>query len=69
MSQLSLSLSLKPYAECLSLLVSFLLPISEEIRTHGVGYYAFSQEEEKRAEQLSLLNKLRDQVGVHIASV
>ncbi|CAI8054720.1 Coiled-coil domain-containing protein 174 [Geodia barretti] len=32
-----------------------------EIRTHGVGYYAFSQEEEKRAEQLSLLNKLRDQ--------
>ena len=33
-----------------------------EVRTHGVGYYSFSQDEEKRSEQLNLLNHLRDQV-------
>ena len=37
-----------------------------EIRTHGVGYYAFSIDEEKRTEQINLLNKLRDQVHVHV---
>lgn len=33
-----------------------------EVRSHGVGYYAFSKDEEKRSEQLNLLNKLREQV-------
>ena len=33
-----------------------------EIRTHGVGYYAFSTDESKRIEQMDLLNKLREQV-------
>ena len=33
-----------------------------EVRTHGVGYYAFSLDEEQRREQLGLLNKLREQV-------
>ena len=35
-----------------------------EIRTHGAGYYAFSVEEEQRREQIGLLNKLREQVGL-----
>eukprot|EP00731_Ephydatia_muelleri_P032953 Em0024g497a len=34
---------------------------SSEIRAHGVGYFAFSGDEEKRGEQMNLLNKLRDQ--------
>lgn len=33
-----------------------------EVRSHGVGYYAFSTDAEKRKEELELLNKLRDQV-------
>ena len=33
-----------------------------EIWTHGVGYYAFSTDENKRIEQMDLLNKLREQV-------
>ena len=33
-----------------------------EIRTHGVAYYQFATDEEKRQEQLAALNKLRDQV-------
>ena len=36
-----------------------------EVRTHGVGYYAFSVDEEQRREQLGLLNKLREQVRQH----
>ena len=35
---------------------------NREVRTHGVGYYAFSKDEDKRAEQMNLLNKLREQV-------
>ena len=35
---------------------------NREVRTHGVGYYAFSKDKEKRAEQMNLLNKLREQV-------
>jgi len=35
---------------------------STEIRTHGVAYYQFATDEEKRQEQLAALNKLRDQV-------
>ena len=35
---------------------------SVEIRSHGVGYYAFSTDEEKRQEQLNLLNQLKEQV-------
>ena len=39
------------------------LPIQTvEIRTHGVGYYAFDVDEEKREEQMRLLNKLREEV-------
>ena len=34
-----------------------------EVRSHGVGYYSFSMEEEKRQEQLKMLNKLRDDVS------
>ena len=33
-----------------------------EIRSHGVAYYQFATDEEKRQEQLTALNKLRDQV-------
>lgn len=33
-----------------------------EVRTHGTAYYAFSVDEEKRREQIGLLNKLREQV-------
>ena len=33
-----------------------------EIRTHGVAYYQFATDEEKRQEQLAALNKLQDQV-------
>ena len=42
--------------------LSLSLLLLVEVRTHGVGYYSFSQDEEKRSEQLSLLNHLRDQV-------
>ena len=34
-----------------------------EVRSHGVGYYSFSMEEEKRQEQIKMLNKLRDDVS------
>ena len=51
------------------MLVSLFFSFAAEVRTHGVGYYAFSQEEEKRSEQLNLLNKLRDQVGTQIFTV
>ena len=34
-----------------------------EVRSHGVGYYAFSTDMDKRKEQMDMLNKLRDQVG------
>ena len=33
-----------------------------EIRSHGIGYYAFSTDETKRKEQMELLDKLRNQV-------
>lgn len=33
-----------------------------EIRSHGIGYYAFSTDESKRKEQMELLDKLRKQV-------
>lgn len=33
-----------------------------EVRSHGVGYYAFSTDSEKRKEELDMLNKLREQV-------
>jgi hypothetical protein len=38
---------------------------SSEARSHGVGYFKFSKDEEQRQEQLSVLNKLRQQVCVH----
>ena len=34
-----------------------------EVRSHGVGYYSFSAEEEKRQAQLKTLNQLRDDVS------
>ena len=33
-----------------------------EVRSHGVGYFAFSTDAEKRKEELDMLNTLRDQV-------
>ena len=33
-----------------------------EVRTHGVGYYAFSSDETKRQEQMKLLDNLKKQV-------
>lgn len=36
-----------------------------EIRSHGVAYYQFATDEEKRQEQLAALNKLRDQVSTY----
>ena len=39
-----------------------LLLYSLEIRSHGVAYYQFATDEEKRQAQLTALNKLRDQV-------
>ena len=38
-------------------------PHASEVRTHGVGYYQFSQDEEQRHEQLAMLGRLREQVG------
>lgn len=32
-----------------------------EVRSHGVGYYAFSKDEEKRSEQLDMLHELSKQ--------
>lgn len=32
-----------------------------EARTHGVGYYSFSKDEEERAKQQEALKKLRDE--------
>lgn len=34
-----------------------------EIRSHGVGYYQFSQEEEERKKQMDMLDKLRKEVN------
>lgn len=34
-----------------------------EARTHGVGYYAFSQDEEERAKQQKELQKLREETA------
>ena len=34
-----------------------------EVRNHGIGYYAFSTDVEKRKEQMELLNNLRDKVS------
>lgn len=34
---------------------------SSEARTHGVGYYGFSKDEEERAAQQEALNKLRQE--------
>ena len=33
-----------------------------EVRSHGVGYYAFSEDTEKRKEEMAMLTKLREQV-------
>lgn len=33
-----------------------------EVRSHGVGYYAFSTDAEKRKEEMEMLTKLREQV-------
>ncbi len=33
-----------------------------EVRSHGVGYYAFSTDVDKRKEEMEMLAKLRDQV-------
>lgn len=33
-----------------------------EVRNHGVGYYAFSTDAEKRKEQMDLLSSLREKV-------
>ena len=35
-----------------------------EVRNHGVGYYAFSTDTEKRREEMEMLAKLREQVRV-----
>lgn len=40
-----------------------------EIRSHGVGYFAFSQSEEERKQQLDMLNQLRDQTKEQKARV
>lgn len=40
-----------------------------EIRSHGVAYYQFATDEEKRQEQLAALNKLRDQVSIYGAYI
>ena len=42
-----------------------LLSLHLEIRSHGVAYYQFATDEEKRQEQLAALNKLRDQVSIY----
>lgn len=34
-----------------------------EIRNHGVGYFAFSTDTEKRKEQMAMLNDLREKVS------
>lgn len=34
-----------------------------EVRSHGVGYFAFDTDVEKRKEQMDLLDKLRQQVS------
>jgi ATPase subunit of ABC transporter with duplicated ATPase domains len=36
----------------------------DEIRSHGVGYYGFSRDEEKRAEELKELRRLSEQMEV-----
>lgn len=47
----------------ISFIVIFVIFVSPEVRSHGVGYYAFSVEEEKRQSQIKTLNKLRDDVS------
>jgi len=34
-----------------------------EVRTHGVGFYKFDAEEERRQQQMDQLSQLRDQVS------
>lgn len=34
-----------------------------EIRNVGIGYYAFDTDEQKREEQIKMLNKLRENVS------
>lgn len=41
----------------------FLLVISTEVRTHGVGFYQFAKDEESRKEQLDSLKDIREKVG------
>ena len=36
-----------------------------EVRSHGVGYYRFSEEEEQRKKQMNMLDKLRKEVSSH----
>ena len=43
--------------------------LATEVRTHGVGYYQFSQDQEQRQEQLTALGRLREQVGGAASSV
>lgn len=40
----------------------FPIPLSET-RLHGVGYFAFSHDEEQRQQQLQALNRLHEQVS------
>lgn len=35
------------------------------MRDHGTGYFAFSQDHEKRQEQMEELNSLRQEVSCH----
>ena len=50
------------YREMRGSTVLFYLPT--EIRTHGVGYYGFASEEDRRKEQLQMLNSIRDEVNI-----
>lgn len=45
-------------------IVCLLYPYYLEIRNVGVGYYSFDVDEEKREEQIKMLNKLREEVGL-----
>lgn len=61
--------SMEVQSNCRASLTSSSYLFSPEVRTHGVGYYGFSAEEEKREEQLKMLNQLRDDVGLFYVAV
>ena len=41
----------------------------DDVRAMGTGYFAFSNDEAARAEQLAALNRLRSQVHSHVMIV